>query len=133
VKAGDKYAPETIDSSIKALIESGYVDDATYLVKPNGNEVILIAKVEERHPMGPSGFIGNLAFSDQKLAKEIDLDSSELITAELMETGRQRLKSFYVSHGYTDVEVSFRPYREGKPNLRDFIFVIEEGAQQPQN
>lgn len=132
VKAGDKYTPESFDTAIKTLYESRVVDDVTFLVKPDGEEVIVIAKLKTRPPMGPSGFIGNTAFSNQKLAIESGLASDEAITVEALEKARLKLKAFYVSNGYADVEVICRPFSEEEPNLEDFVFVIEEGTQQPQ-
>jgi outer membrane protein assembly factor BamA len=132
VKAGDKYAPEMIDSSIKALFESGYVDDVAFFVEPDGEEVIVIAKLKTRPPMGPTRYIGNTAFSDLKLAREGGLTSGEPITVDALEKARLKLKAFYVSNGYADVEVTYRPFSEDEPNLEDFVFVIEEGSQKPQ-
>lgn len=132
VKAGDIYTPESTDSSIKTLWESGLIDDATFFVKPDGKEVIVIAKLKTRLPMGPTGFIGNTAYSDQKLAKESGFTLDEPITLETLETMRQKLKSFYVNNGYADAEVVCRAFDGGMPTPMDFIFVIEEGTQQPQ-
>jgi outer membrane protein assembly factor BamA len=129
VKAGDKYTPESFDTSIKTLWESGVVDDVAFFVEPDGEEVI--AKLKTRPPMGPPRYIGNTAFSDLKLAREGGLTSGEPITVEALETARLKLKAFYVSNGYADVEVSYRPFSEGEPDLEDSVFVIEEGTHQP--
>lgn len=132
VKAGDKYTPESFDTAIKTLSESGVVDDVAFFVEPDGEEVIVIAKLKTRPPMGPTRYIGNTAFSDLKLARECGLTSGETITVDALEKARLKLKAFYVSNGYPDVEVIYRTFSEDEPNLEDFVFVIEEGTQQLQ-
>jgi len=79
---GTKYSAEKVDADIGSLYYSGYVDDILVDTKPAGDSVRLIIVVTIRPLCGPSGFIGNRAFSDQKLALQSGLHPSRSARSE---------------------------------------------------
>ena len=79
-KAGTPYRAENLDNDIKALYESGLVDDVRFLAEPVGDGVNLIAEVTTRPVLGGVGFVGNTIFTDQKLAKETKLKAGGVLS-----------------------------------------------------
>jgi outer membrane protein insertion porin family len=128
-KPGDLFTPDAIDSDVKSLYESGLVDDVRFLAEPDGAAVRLIAEVTTRRPFGPPFCIGNTAYSDKTLAEVCGLTKDLAITLEELEKSRQKLKAFYVSHGYPEAEVECRAFNGGDPSPEDFVFVVVEGEQ----
>lgn len=130
--SGDTYSADVVDSDIRALYESGYVEDVRVFAEPEDGGVRLIFKVTTRPGMGPAFCIGNTAFSDKKLAEASGLTKERPITITELENARKMLKTFYVSSGYLDAEVGCRAFQGGDPSPEDYLFVIDEGATVPQ-
>ncbi|MEX1115952.1 MAG: outer membrane protein assembly factor BamA [Akkermansiaceae bacterium] len=128
-KAGSAYRAESLDQDIKALYESGLVDDVRFLAEPAGGSVKLIAEVSTRPGLGGVGFVGNTIFSDQKLAKESKMKAGGALSDEQILEARRNIETYYQGYGYPDVTVTHRTQATGQPGLSDLIFVIDEGAK----
>jgi len=128
-KAGAVYRAESLDQDIKALYESGLVDDVRILAEPVGDSVKLIAEVTTRPGLGGVGFVGNTIFTDQKLAKESKMKAGGALSDEQILEARRNIEKYYQGYGYPDVVVSHRTQATGQPGLSDLIFVIDEGSK----
>jgi outer membrane protein insertion porin family len=128
-KAGSAYRAESLDQDIKALYESGLVDDVRFLAEPVGGSVKLIAEVTTRPGLGGVGFVGNTIFSDQKLAKESKMKAGGALSDEQILEARRNIEKYYQGYGYPDVTVTHRTQATGQPGLSDLIFVIDEGVK----
>jgi len=128
-KAGSAYRAESLDRDIKALYESGLVDDVRFLAEPVGGSVKLIAEVTTRPGLGGVGFVGNTIFSDQKLAKESKMKAGGALSDEQILEARRNIEKYYQGYGYPDVTVTHRTQATAQPGLSDLIFVIDEGAK----
>ncbi len=128
-KAGSTYRSESLDQDIKALYESGLVDDVRFLAEPNGNNVKLIAEVKTRDALGGVGFVGNTIFTDQKLAKESKMKAGGALSDEQILEAQRNIEKYYQGYGYPDVTVSHRTQATGQAGLSDLIFVIDEGSK----
>ncbi|MEO7101198.1 MAG: outer membrane protein assembly factor BamA, partial [Luteolibacter sp.] len=128
-KAGSTYRSESLDKDIKALYESGLVDDVRFLAEPTGGSVKLIAEVTTRPGLGGVGFVGNTVFSDQKLAKESKMKAGGALSDEQILEARRNIEKYYQGYGYPDVTVTHRTQATGQPGLSDLIFVIDEGTK----
>ena len=128
-KAGTPYRAENIDNDIKALFESGLVDDVRFLAEPVGDNVVLIAEVTTRPGLAGVGFAGNTVFTDQKLAKETKLKPGGSLSDEEILEARRNIEKYYQGYGYPDVLVTHRIQSSGQPGLSDLIFVIDEGSK----
>jgi outer membrane protein insertion porin family len=128
-KAGSAYRAESLDQDIKALYESGLVDDVRFLAEPVGGSVKLIAEVTTRPGLGGVGFVGNTIFSDQKLAKESKMKAGGALSDEQILEARRNIEKYYQGYGYPDVTVTHRTQATGQPGLSDLIFVIDEGPK----
>jgi outer membrane protein insertion porin family len=128
-KSGTQYRSENLDKDIKALYESGLVDDVRFLAEPVGGSVRLIAEVTTRPGLGGVGFVGNAIFSDQKLAKESKLKAGGALSDEQILEARRNIEAYYQGYGYPDVTVTHRTQATGQEGLSDLIFVIDEGTK----
>ncbi len=128
-KSGTAYRAESLDNDIKALYESGLVDDVRFLAEPNGDSVRLIAEVATRPSLGGVGFVGNTIFSDQKLTKESKIKAGGALSDEQILEARRNIEKYYQGYGYPDVTVSHRTQATGQEGLSDLIFVIDEGTK----
>lgn len=131
IREGKRYSYELADDTIRSLFESGLVDDARLLVEEDGKSIRVFVEVEERPRCGPSPFIGNTAFSDQKLALVIQPTFKGPLTEKMIEIGRGKLEQFYRRHGYKQVSITIDYEHWGKRSVQDFVFVIEEGPRTP--
>lgn len=128
-KSGTPYRSENLDKDIKALYESGLVDDVRFLAEPVGASVRLIAEVTTRPGLGGVGFVGNSIFTDQKLAKESKLQAGGALSDEQILEARRNIEAYYQGYGYPDVTVTHRTQATGQEGLSDLIFVIDEGTK----
>lgn len=128
-KSGTTYRAESLDNDIKALYESGLVDDVRFLAEPVGDSVRLIAEVTTRPALGGVGFVGNSIFTDQKLAKESKIKAGGAMSDEQILEARRNIEKYYQGFGYPDVTVSHRTQATGQEGLSDLIFVIDEGTK----
>lgn len=131
--AGSAYTAEAVDRDIRALYESGHVEDVRVLAESIGGDVGLVFEVVSRPPSGPPVFVGNTAFSDVRLAREIDFGAgtrSEDMTLERLQAYAEAIKHFYRREGYPQVGVRLRAFGGGPATPADFQFLIEEGDQQ---
>jgi len=124
-KAGTPYSNEHLDQDIKALYESGYIDDFRIRAEADGDAVRLIAEVQTRPPMGPDPpfIIGNMAFSDLRLFKESKLKTAAP-TDEQLEDACRTIERFYQNHGYKNARVS-AVYPWGKPHQESWNWVLK--------
>lgn len=129
-KAGSAYSAEKLDADVKALFESGLVDDVRFLAEEvDGNKVKLIAEVTTRAEYVAIGFVGNTIFSDTKLAKETKLKSRGILSDATILEARRNIEKYYLGYGYPDVSVDHRIQPTAQVGKADLVFVIDEGAK----
>jgi len=128
-RAGEGYRSEKVDNDIKALYESGLVDDVRVLAEPSGDSLRVIFDVTTRGTIVAVGFAGNTVFSDQKLAKETKLKVGGAMSDETILSARRNLETYYRGYGYPDVAISHRTQPSESGQGFDLIFIIEEGGK----
>lgn len=128
-KVGTAYSRENSDADVKALCESGLVEDLHILAEPVGESVRLIAVVTTRSEYVAIGFVGNTVFKDQKLAKESKLKSRGILSDEVILEARRNIEKYYQGYGYADVVVKHRMQPTAQAGKADLIFEINEGLK----
>lgn len=130
LSAGSPYRTDKIDTDIKALYESGMVDDVRVLAEPVGDdEVRVIYSVTTRPSFVAIGFVGNTVYSDKKLAKESKLKPGGALSDQMIINARGNLEKLYESAGYPDVVITHRFQQSEIGQGADLIFVIDEGGK----
>lgn len=122
-QVGGSYSSERADTDIKDLYQSGYIDDVRVLAEPTDDGMRVIYEVTTRPPMRRPPFVGNTAFSDERLAKETKLAVGQKITPDALAGARQNLEDYYHAHGYSRAKIELAWDGE------DFSFQIEEGPK----
>ena len=132
---GSVYTAEAVDRDIRALYESGYVEEVRVLSKSIAGDIDLVFEVVSSAPLSPPVFVGNTFFSDVRIARVISLDAdtrSEDMTDERLQGYSDAIEDFYRSEGYPKVSVRVSAFDGGPATPEDFRFLIEEGDQKPQ-
>lgn len=129
LSAGGPYRTDKVDNDIKALYESGLVDDVRVLAEPNGDDVRVVYEVVTRPSFVAVGFVGNSIFSDKKLAKESKLKAGGALSDEMILDARRNLEKLYRDSGYPDVTITHRFQTSETGVGADLIFVIDEGGK----
>lgn len=131
IREGRRYSTRLADDTIRSLFESGLIDNARLLAEEDGQSIRILVEVEDRPECGPClpRFIGNTAFSDQRLAKVIRPRLKEPITESDLEAARQKLEHHYREWGYKQVRITINDERWGKRSIENFAFEIEEGPK----
>ncbi|MCW1925416.1 hypothetical protein OKA05_22840 [Luteolibacter arcticus] len=119
--AGSVYKSDRVDNDIKALYESGLVNDVRVLAKPKRIGVEVVFKVQTRGAICCSGFAGNTVFSDQRLAKQTGIRVGQKIDGPILTTAARRIEAYYQARGYPGTRVIHRS------ESGVVIFIIEEG------
>ncbi|MEI6653686.1 MAG: outer membrane protein assembly factor BamA [Verrucomicrobiota bacterium] len=128
-KAGSTYAAERLDADVKALYESGLVEEVRFLAETVGDGVRLIAEVSTRAEYVAIGFVGNSVYSDKKLAKESKLKSRGILSDEVIRDARRNIEKYYQGSGFPDVVVTHKIQPTAQQGKADLVFVIEEGSK----
>lgn len=129
LSAGAPYRTDKIDTDIKALYESGLVDDVRVLAEPQGESVRVVYAVVTRPAFVGVGFVGNSIFSDTKLARESKLKAGGALSDEMILDARLNLERLYEEGGYPDVRISHRFQESLTGGGAELIFVIDEGQK----
>jgi len=129
LQQGSTYKTDTIDSDIKALYESGFVNDVRVLAEPVGSGVRVVYAVVPREVVVAVGFVGNTVYGDNKLAKASKLKAGGALSDQMILEARNNLENHYRDAGYPDVTISHRVQPSEAGQGTDLIFVIDEGGK----
>jgi len=124
------YSTQKVQTDIIHLYESAGFKDVRIEPKFKGEKVDLIINVQTRERAGPSLFVGNSVFSDQRLGKITKLNAKNWADPIARESACRRIEQYYVSHGYPRTKVSVSTNRYPDSDHFHFCFVIEEGTFQ---
>lgn len=132
LKAGSVYTFKALERDMKALYDSGYVEDVSVLAEPADDGIRLLFEVSRKAPPGPLRFIGNTAFSDARLARLIADDQGAgpdpaSITLACLQGHAKTIEGFYRKGGFARVRVRVQAFDGGPVTADDFQFMIEEG------
>jgi outer membrane protein insertion porin family len=125
---GSRYETERTDDDIKALYESGLVNDVRVLAEPKRRGVEVIFEVTARARMGPVLCVGNTAFSDQRLAKQAGFRIGQKLDRPKIMAAARKVEAYYHANGYSEARVSVLFEKDFGINPDAiFQFLVEEG------
>lgn len=122
VQPGDRFDPEAVDRSLKALYATGLFADVQ--LRREGN--VLVVAVAENPIVNRIALEGNRKITDEQLRPELQLRSRVVFTPALAAADRQRLLDLYARRGRfaARVEPKIIPLDQ---NRVDVVFEIAEG------
>lgn len=122
-KPGTRYSAGNLDADLKSLWESGLIQDLHFEPKLVDESVKLTVIVTPPPACGPSPFVGNFAFSDQKLAQVTGIKIGKPFDFSAAE----KIETFYHRNGYPDATVAIQVNKENSTPQGTFVFQINEG------
>lgn len=126
-RAGDPYAPETLDADVSRLLRTGRFLDVTYRVDDADRGVDVTFVVHERPVIATIRFEGNRLLSDSALLEHVPAKPGDPVDAYAVREGRDNILSAYRDRGYghTTVEID----QEKARTTGELVYRIEEGPK----
>jgi len=96
------------ESDIRAIYNTGQVQNVRVFGQPEGDGVKVIVAVQTRTMLNEIQIDGATRISPKKLRKNLGVKLNTPLREEDLEQGRQKIMDTYRAHGFNDVEVTFR-------------------------
>ncbi|MAM34253.1 MAG: outer membrane protein assembly factor BamA [Micavibrio sp.] len=122
IQPGDELTDEALDSSLKALFNTGFFADVS--VRSENN--VVIVEVIENAVVNRIAFEGNDELDDEELRREITLRPRTVLTRTKVQNDLARLYQLYRSNGRFSANIDPKVI-ELDQNRVDLVFEITEG------
>ena len=107
-KVGLPYSDTVAENDIRALYNTGQVQNVRIFGQPEGDGVKVIVAVQTRTMLNEIQIDGATRISPKKLRKNLGVKLNTPLREEDLEKGRQKIMETYQAHGFNDIEVTFR-------------------------
>ena len=107
-KVGLPYSDTVAEEDIRAIYNTGQVQNVRIFGQPEGDGVKVIVAVQTRTMLNEIQIDGATRISPKKLRKNLGVKLNTPLREEDLEKGRQKIAETYQAHGFNDVEVTFR-------------------------
>jgi outer membrane protein insertion porin family len=107
-KIGLPYSDTVAETDIRAIYNTGQVQNVRIFGQPEGDGVKVIVAVQTRTMLNEIQIDGATRISPKKLRKNLGVKLNTPLREEDLEKGRQKIAETYQAHGFNDVEVTFR-------------------------
>src|SRR4029077_5795375 len=107
-KIGLPYSDPVAQNHIRALYNTGQVQNVRIFGQPEGDGVKVIVAVQTRTMLNEIQIDGATRISPKKLRKNLGVKLNTPLREEDLEKGRQKIMETYQAHGFNDVEGTFR-------------------------
>jgi outer membrane protein insertion porin family len=107
-KVGSPYSDTVAEQDIRALYNTGQVQNVRIFGQPESDGVKVIVAVQTRTMLNEIQIDGATRISPKKLRKNLGVKLNTPLREEDLEKGRQKIAETYQAHGFNDVEVTFR-------------------------
>jgi outer membrane protein insertion porin family len=107
-KVGLPYSDTVAEQDIRAIYNTGQVQNVRVFGQPEGDGVKVIVAVQTRTMLNEIQIDGATRISPKKLRKNLGVKLNTPLREEDLEQGRQKVLDTYHAHGFNDVEVTFR-------------------------
>ncbi len=124
IKPGKSYTAEDIDTSVKALYETGLFSDVA--IAQHGS--VLVVTVAENPVINSIVFQGNKKIKSRDLMTIITLKVRGVLTDAKLQTDITNIKSYYSTNGRSNAYVTAKATPLGD-NRVDVVFLIDEGEK----
>ncbi|HYF34865.1 MAG TPA: outer membrane protein assembly factor BamA [Prosthecobacter sp.] len=128
-REGEPYTDETVERDIRNLYATGAVEDVDIRAVNVAGGVRVVVTLTGRGGIGEIGFLGNAAFDNEKLRKEIEVKVGDPVDDAKLTTAQQKIRELYEKKGFTDVMVTYDVRPSTKEGFSAVMFNIEEGGR----
>jgi outer membrane protein insertion porin family len=126
---GSNYSDDNVSADIQNLYKTGYIDNVDFVKTNVAGGVSVVVKIDGRGGVGNIFFEGNTVFSQDKLQKELELESGKAIDDQKLAVAQREITDMYSKKGYTDVAVGYEVTKVAENGMSDVIFRINEGGR----
>jgi len=128
-KPGQPYSESVVEQDIKALYQTGTVQNVRIFGQADGERVKVMVVLQTRSLVNEIEIEGAERIGAKKLRKMIDLKINGPLTEEELEKGRQKIIETYQAKGFTDIDVKFRVDTDDAHGTSRVVYTITEGAK----
>lgn len=127
VGEGMPLDPAQVDQSIRSLYETGHFDYVEIKVaEAEDSQVRLLVKLVPKYTIGAINFVGNDDLTKARLTDKSELQIRSSLDEYAVNEAADRIREFYISKGYADVEVEYRIVRDKETGYASVFFEIAE-------
>ncbi|WP_166647236.1 outer membrane protein assembly factor BamA [Prosthecobacter fusiformis] len=128
-REGEPYTDESVERDLRTLYATGAVEnvDINAVNVPGGVRVIVT--ISGRGGIAELGFLGNAAFDNAKLNKEIEIKVGDPVDDAKLTAAQQKILDLYSKKGFSDVVVTYDVTPSSKEGFSAVLFKIEEGGR----
>jgi outer membrane protein insertion porin family len=128
-RVGEPYTDESVERDIRTLYATGSVENVDIQAVNVDGGVRVIVTLSGRGGIGEINFLGNGAFDNDKLRKEIEVKVGDPVDDAKLTTAQQKIRELYEKKGFSDVLVTYDVAPSTKEGFSSVLFKIEEGSR----
>ncbi len=128
-KVGAPYSEATVEDDIRALYDTGKIQNVRIFGEPKGNGVHVQVILATRALVTEIEIDGAQSFKAKKLRGEIKFKVPSPADAEKLEEGRQNIIDFYESKGFTGVDVQLQLVTDESRGTARAIYTDQGGRE----
>ena len=128
-KIGSPYSEATVEDDIRALYETGKIQNVRIFGEPQGNGVHVQVILATRALVTEIEIDGAQSFKAKKLRDQIKFKVPAPSDAERLEQGRQNIIEFYQRKGFTGVDVQMQLATDESHGTARVVYTVNEGEK----
>jgi outer membrane protein insertion porin family len=128
-REGEPYTDESVERDLRSLYATGAVENVDINAVNVAGGVKVIVTISGRGGIAELGFLGNAAFDNSKLSKEIEVKIGDPVDDAKLVAAQQKILDLYSKKGFSDVLVTYDVTPSTKEGFSTVMFKIEEGGR----
>jgi outer membrane protein insertion porin family len=128
-RVGEPYTDESVERDIRTLYATGSVENVDIQAVNLDGGVRVIVTLSGRGGIGEINFLGNGAFDNDKLRKDIEVKVGDPVDDAKLTAAQQKIRELYEKKGFSDVLVTYDVTPSMKEGFSSVLFKIEEGSR----
>ena len=128
-KIGSPYSETTVEDDIRALYDTGKIQNVRIFGEPQGNGVRVQVILATRSLITEIEIDGAQSFKAKTLRDKIKFRVPSASNAEKLEEGRQNIIDFYQRKGFTAVDVQLQVITDEAHGTARAVYTINEGEK----
>lgn len=128
-REGEPYTDESVERDLRTLYATGAVENVDINAINVAGGVKVVVTISGRGGIGEIGFLGNAAFDNEKLRKEIEVKVGDPVDDAKLTEAQQKILDMYQKKGFSDVLVTYDVTPSTKQGFSSVMFKIEEGGR----
>lgn len=129
-REGEPYSDEAAERDIRSLYATGAVENVDIQPESVPGGVRVIVTLTGRGGISEISFLGNAAFDNERLRKEIEVKVGDPVDEAKLTTAANKIRELYEKKGFSDILVTYDVTASAtKTGFSTVIFKVEEGGR----